>query len=230
MTRHLTLFKKLTDAWNYVGGLSDPEKMPGYSYGLPAQACKAGGKQRGIPGAICTDCYAHKGMYQFQNVQDAQKKRLDAIWKPYWVAAMVFLILLKAKNARKKDCSVFRWHDSGDIQNLRHFLNICSVARQTPDIEHWIPTREVGVILQFLKAGHAIPNNMVVRISAVMIGKAPADKHPLLKDTPGIAFSAVDLYEEGVDQCYAYQNDGHCGDCRKCWSRTEYRIVSYPRH
>jgi len=227
MTKPLELFTKLKDAWTYVGGLSDPEKMPGYSYGIPASSCKAGGKQREIKGSICSICYAHKGMYTFDNVKAAQQKRLASLYKPYWVAAMTFLIKMKRANARTRDCSVFRWHDSGDVQDMRHFLNICSVARATPDIKHWIPTREVGVILQFLKQGHKIPGNMVIRISAVMIGKAPADKHPLFQNTPGIAFSAVDY--EDAHNCEAYLNDGHCGDCRECWD-PQVKVVSYPRH
>jgi hypothetical protein len=227
MTKPLQLFTKLKDAWAYVGGLSDPEKMPGYSYGLPASECNVGSKLRKVEGTICSKCYAHKGMYGFANVQEAQKKRMETLYKPYWVPAMTFLLKLKQYNARIKDCSVFRWHDSGDIQDMRHFLNICSVAKQTPTIQHWIPTREVGLIRQFLKQGHKIPDNMVVRISAVMIGQAPAMRHPLLKDTPGIAFSAVD-YEDAT-QCMAYKNDGHCGTCRECWD-PKTKVVSYPKH
>lgn len=229
MTATPRLFRTMRQAWQYVGGLAQPSKMPGYAYGLSAFDCNVGSQFSKKEGAICAECYAQKGNYVFYNVVRAHANRKAALEKPFWIAAMVFLITGKHKYAKKKDCSIFRWHDSGDLQSLRHFLKIVSVARQTSHIKHWLPTREVGVIIQFLKAGHTIPDNLVVRISAAMIGKAPADKHPLLRDTPGIQFSAVDFDE--ASQCEAYTRGGECGDCRDCWSRDpEHRIVSYPKH
>ena len=73
----------LTDAREYVGGLSDPSKVPGKAYGLPAQKCNVGGKLRKIEGSTCFDCYAYdRGMYVMSNVKKAQARRLAAISKP----------------------------------------------------------------------------------------------------------------------------------------------------
>ena len=102
------------EALKIIGGsLSKPSKMPGWSIGLPAKECKTGGKLQKVPGSVCYDCYALKGCYVFKVVQDAQYRRLAAIASPAWVEAMAHLI-----NSKKPD--VFRWHDSGDVQDLDH--------------------------------------------------------------------------------------------------------------
>ncbi len=40
-------------AWEIVGGLSKPGKMPGWSIGLPAKECNTGGKLQKIKGSVC---------------------------------------------------------------------------------------------------------------------------------------------------------------------------------
>ena len=217
-------------ATKLVGGLSNPSKMAGYAYGIPAQKCKVGSKLAKIENSICSDCYALKGMYTFKVVKDAQTRRLNSLSSPYWIPSMVLLIKGKHANSRGgQDTSVFRWHDSGDIQSLGHLLQIISVVRATPEISHWIPTREVGVLSTFLKLGHKVPKNMVIRVSATMVGKMPPVTNTLLSDTPGIAFSGVDLSEEQASICPAPKQEGMCGDCRTCWDR-DAKVVSYIKH
>ena len=111
---------KTSEAWEIVGGLSKPSKMPGWSIGLPAKECKTGGLLQEKEGSVCFDCYALKGCYVFKVVQDAQYRRLAAIKRPDWVQAMAHLI-----NSKKPD--VFRWHDSGDVQDLDHLKKIYEV-------------------------------------------------------------------------------------------------------
>ena len=127
------------EALKIIGGsLSKPSKMPGWSIGLPAKECKTGGKLQKVPGSVCYDCYALKGCYVFKVVQDAQYRRLAAIKSSDWVEAMAHLI-----NSKKPD--VFRWHDSGDVQDLDHLKKIYSVCRLTPSKRHWLPTREAWI-------------------------------------------------------------------------------------
>jgi hypothetical protein len=99
--------------------------MPGWSIGIPAKECKTGSKLRAVKGSVCEDCYALKGCYVFKVVQDAQYRRLAAIYTAPWVQAMAHLI-----NSKKPD--VFRWHDSGDVQDLEHLNKIYEVCRLTP--------------------------------------------------------------------------------------------------
>jgi len=125
----------IREAWTLVGGLAKPSKMPGWAYGIPAKECKTGKKLRKIKGSTCFGCYALKGCYVFPIVQDAQYRRLNSIKNIKWVEAMALLI-----NSKKS--KIFRWHDSGDIQSLKHLAKIYKVAKLTPDILHWLPTRE----------------------------------------------------------------------------------------
>ena len=108
-------------AWDLVGGLSKPGKMPGWAIGIPAAECNTGSKLRLIPDSVCSTCYALKGCYVFKVVQDAQYRRLKALKNKLWVYAMVTLI-----NSKKSD--VFRWHDSGDVQNLEPLQKIFEVC------------------------------------------------------------------------------------------------------
>jgi hypothetical protein len=43
---------RVSEARENVGRLSNPSKMPSKSYGLPAQACKVGGKLRASKGRL----------------------------------------------------------------------------------------------------------------------------------------------------------------------------------
>ena len=120
------------EARKITGGLSAPSKMPGPAHNLPAWKCITGVKLQAVPGSVCAGCYAMKGRYRFKNVRAALDRRLEALSDPRWVQAMVVLI---------KDHKFFRWHDSGDIQSVDHLKNIFEVCKQTPDTQHWMPTR-----------------------------------------------------------------------------------------
>jgi hypothetical protein len=96
--------------------------MPGFAYGLPAKECKTGKKLQNVEGSTCYDCYALKGCYVFKVVQDAQYKRLAAIRHPLWVRAM-------AAQISSKKSKFFRWHDSGDVQDVEHLQKIYEVCK-----------------------------------------------------------------------------------------------------
>ena len=127
---------KTSEAFKIVGGLSKPSKMPGWAYGLPAKECKTGSKLVKVPGGVCHGCYALKGMLDSSR-SGAQYRRLASLSSPLWVGAMALLI-----NSKK---SKFRWHDSGDVQDEQHLLKIFAVCKLTPEVKHWMPTREAWV-------------------------------------------------------------------------------------
>jgi hypothetical protein len=195
--------------------------MPGKSIGLPASECNVGSKLRKVPGSVCEDCYAHKGMYGFQCVQDAQYARLDKIDLPEWVPAMVRMIGTD---------EVFRWHDSGDLQDLDHLEKIMQVVDATPGTLHWLPTKEKGLLHKFIakhgKRSISKRRNLVIRLSAAMRDSAP----PSTKGLAGVRTSTVhDELRPHGRVCIAPKQDGECRDCRACWSRNVANI-SYHRH
>ena len=118
------------EAWEVVGGLSKPSKMPCHGYSTPARRCNVGSKLRNVAGSVCSKCYAMKGRYVFPNVQGALERRFNSLTDPRWVHAMVVLI------TAKEHSGYFRWHDSGDLQSVEHLERIAEVCRQTPRIRH----------------------------------------------------------------------------------------------
>ena len=194
------------EAWALVGGLSKPSKMPGWAIGIPAAECKTGNKLKLIPNSVCSGCYAEKGCYVFAVVQAAQYKRLKAIAHPQWVEAMATLI-----NSKKPD--VFRWHDSGDVQDLDHLNKIFEVCRLTPSKRHWMPTREAWIKDHLASK----PDNLVIRFSPPMIGQR--------NDT----WPNSSMVVEKDATCPAPSQGGKCGSCRQCWDPSV-KVVSYGKH
>ena len=192
-----------------TGSLSKPSKMPGHAYGLPAQECKTGSKLAKVKGSTCSSCYALKGCYVFKVVKAAQYKRLESIKHPRWVEAMAAQI-----NAKRN--KFFRWHDSGDVQDVTHLSKIFAVCRMTPDTAHWMPTREAWV----KKYLNLAPANLVIRFSATMVDQ----QAPLSWDhTSTVVTDPKDA------TCPAPYQGNACGDCRACWNPAV-KNVAYGAH
>ena len=200
---------KTQEALKLVGGLSKPSKMPGWAYGIPAAECKTGKKLQAVPGSTCHGCYATKGCYVFPVVQAAQYRRLDSIRHPFWVRAMVHLL-------QSKKSKYFRWHDSGDVQDLKHLAKIFKVCELTPDIQHWMPTREAWT-KKYLK--HK-PSNLVVRFSMPMVDQEAAASWPN---------TSTVVTDDSKRTCPAPEQDNSCKDCRACWD-PKVKNIAYGKH
>jgi hypothetical protein len=137
---------------------------------------------------------------------------------------MVYLIRKKTK----PEVPYFRWHDSGDLQSVEHLLKIIEIARKTPEINYWCPTREYKIVEQAINHLESkfekLPDNLVIRLSAHMInGKVP---------DLGLPVSSVhtkDFNYPGANNCPARLQDNECKDCRACWDPT-IKHVSYEKH
>ena len=197
------------EARKITGGLSKPSKMPGPAHNLPAWNCITGQKLVNIPGSVCAGCYAMKNRYRFTNVREAMDRRLQALQDPRWVDAMVTLISGEAW---------FRWHDSGDIQSLKHLENIFEVCKRTPQTQHWMPTREA----QFLKDidPATVPPNLIIRMSSHMINQEPVKQWP---------WTSTVSSQDSERTCPAPEQGNSCQDCRACWDRSVPNVC-YGKH
>lgn len=212
----------IREATAIAGTLSNPSKMPGRGYGLPARECAVGSRLRDVKGSVCEGCYALKGNYQFGNVQRSQYARLDAINDPAWVDAMVVLVTEAGDRW-------FRWHDSGDLQSLEHLQGIAEIARRLPRVRFWLPTREYAIVRAYLDAEGMPPANLTIRASAHMVdGKTP--------DALGVPTSGVHSDWEaylatnpGARRCPAPEQGNACRNCRACWD-SSISSVSYHLH
>lgn len=209
MEADLAVVSRDRQAEKITGGLSFTSKMPCPSWGISATRCRVGGVLSKINGTTCHDCYALKGHYTFPNVTRAQERRYNGLFDPLWTPAMVFLIRWYCDR-------YFRFFDSGDIQGDNHLRNIVRVAAETPQIAHWLPTREIDTVRRVLRDTFC-PENLVIRASATRIdGKAPRWPRTSTVVTEGAT-------------CPAAHQGNSCGDCRACWDASV-KNVSYPKH
>jgi hypothetical protein len=121
-----------------------------------------------------------------------------------------------ALKINSKKVKFFRWHDAGDVQDLRHLAKIFEVCRRTPAVKHWMPTREAWTKKYIDRA----PSNLVIRFSGTMIDQ------PAVKSWP---HTSTVTTAPGSRTCPAPDNAGKCGSCRSCWN-PEVKNIAYGKH
>lgn len=197
-------------------------KMPGSTFAISARACNVGGKLANLKGSVCHKCYALKLQNMRPSVNTGWTGNLDKAVRMInsdparWVAFMAFQI----NKAYEKTGEAFhRWFDSGDLQSVEMLEAICEVARATPHIKHWLPTREGKILKAFTGS---LPDNLVIRVSSPMIDDKPMAGY--------IWTSTVHKHSEPEGHvCPARHQGNSCGSCRACWS-DGVRNISYPLH
>jgi hypothetical protein len=147
----------------------------------------------------------------FHQVQAKLEERYRGLFHPLWTPSMIFLIGWYADQ-------YFRFFDSGDLVNINHLRNICTIAAHLPDIRMWLPTREYETV----RAVQEIPANLVVRVSAHLIDGSPPRG---FSNTSTV----VSKNTEAPATCPAPDQDGKCGECRMCWD-SERKNVVYRLH
>ena len=196
--------------------LGKPSKMPCLSYNIPASLCKTGARLRKIKGSTCHGCYAFKGNYLFPDVQKGLMKRFNAFDNPKFIDAMVVMI------TRYNKTNYFRWFDSGDIHDMSMLKKIVCICQRTPKIKHWLPTREVKIVSDYLKIYKEFPKNLVVRVSAPMVDGEPLKS---FRWTSTVHHKGKPI---GHD-CPSRFQQNKCMDCRACWDK-RVTNVSYHKH
>lgn len=152
------------------------------------------------------------------NVKAVLEKRFQSIGKSKWVSAMTIAIRTYEKSG------FFRWHDSGDIQSVKHLSDICQIAKNLPDIQFWLPTREYSIVSAYVKQYGDFPSNLTVRLSSLMInGNAPSGIAKVL----GLTTSGVS--KDNSFSCPASNQGNKCLSCRACWDKSV-KNVSYKLH
>lgn len=201
-------------------------KMPGSTFAISATKCKVGGKLATVKDSTCSRCYALKLEKLRPSVNQGwlanYEKAVSLITSnpDKWIAACVFQIM----RAYAKSGEAFhRWFDSGDLQSVEMLSAICGVARSTPSIRHWLPTRESGIVKAYKVQGGVVPENLIIRVSSTMISDTPISGHSHT--------STVHRKKESHTghACPASTQGNNCGSCRACWSH-DVANISYPLH
>lgn len=204
------------EALAICGPLSKPGKMPGHGYALPAQRCRLGSFLQHLPKAVCHYCYALRGRYLFPRVRAAMEKRASSLSDPRWVEAVSTLIYRSGNR-------YFRWHDSGDLQDIEHLRKIIQVCNKLKHVRFWLPTREYQTVEAYRRDGGEIPLNLCVRYSVHLVDSVPPLQYGLPVST---IYSAKRDIFSGSHVCPAPKQKNKCGTCRACWSPSV-RIVTY---
>ena len=214
------IFNSIKEAELAVGNLSRPSKMPSYAWSISARRCNVGSKLAKVKGSVCEGCYALKGRYMFNNVQDALERRYNA-WdsdRAKWVDAMIYLMHNKQHIV---NAGVFRFFDSGDIQGSAMLDDINTVAWASPTIRFWLPTKEYKLVKNYDKE---IAPNLVIRVSAPTVDKGFS----------GYTHISTVYNKDNIDTaeghiCPSSNQGNQCGSCRACWS-DKVSEVSYIAH
>jgi len=218
----------LREAIEIAGTVSTKNsKMPGPSYAISARHCNVGGKLVDKPNSVCSKCYALRLQNFRPNVDKAwetnYQKTLaacqDTELGALYVEAMVYQINRAVK--LKGIAPYMRWFDSGDLISTYHLSLINRIARQTPHVIHYLPTKEAGVVSRFVDSD--LQPNLIVRVSSPLIDQQPLTRFGTTttvhtKDTDHVGFA-----------CVARDQGNKCGNCRACWDPTISNI-SYPKH
>jgi hypothetical protein len=200
-------------------------KMPGSSFAISAKHCNVGGKLATVKDSVCNACYALRIQKMRPSVDQGWTSNLvkanGLILRDSarWVSFMVFQIV---KASQKTGQPYHRWFDSGDLQSLEMLEAIADICRQTPDIKHWLPTREAKLVRLYQAKHGAFPTNLVVRVSSTMVNDKPLP----------YANTSTVHNKQGSPQghvCPASHQGNACGDCRACWT-LDVANVSYPKH
>jgi len=202
-------------------------KMPGSSFATSAFACGVGSRLAEVAGSVCHACYARRIERFRVNVRVAWTRNLDqaramiASDPERWAALIAHQVNGYAMLSGEP---WHRWFDGGDIDSVAMLRAIVRVCELTPDVRHWLPTREIATVRAFLASGGIVPDNLVVRVSSPMIDDGPLS---------GWSHTSTVHHRRalGTDEvaCEARTRGNVCGPCRACWS-PDVASVSYPKH
>ena len=146
-----------------VGNLSQTSKV-GVSSGVPTAACICGD-----PDGKCGSCYAKNTERRGGTVGNRANWRhlVKLSENPILHAAAQAYLIDRAPEP------TFRGNYVGDYQNVGHFAQALSIARQTPKKHHWLHTKEAPMLNEYLSQFpegsqewiDAIPENVMGRFS-----------------------------------------------------------------
>lgn len=192
-------------------------------------ACNTGEKLSKVEGTSCAICYARR-LQTFRKNVDASWKRnqmiiermikTDAIDE--WAEAVAYQI-------NKKNLPKHRWFDGGDLCSPLHLLAIVTVAKLTPTVKHYLPTKEAGFVKQYIKrfGADTIPSNLMVRMSTPKIDGSLVTG--LNGYTEQIKTSSVHIDNPTGFECPAKEQGNQCLSCDACWD-SEVDNISYPKN
>lgn len=241
-TAHVKTLKQSKEiAGNVQKGNS---KILGSTFNLPTQYCNVGSKLKQITGSVCSDCYAvkiEKGIHgktvlsselnNYEKWQNTVKNDSYALWINAMTKQIENIARLKQKK-NEKGAMLHRWFSSGDLQGITMLECIVEIAKKTPTIQHWLPTKEKIVVENYIRKYGKFPKNLNVRVSDSMIdGKQNKENLNYTRSSVlGRKSNKNDSHLKGYHCPVAFNKDRKsCGDCSACWNKDVSYII-YKQH
>ena len=128
----------------------------------------------------------------------------------------------------------FRWHVGGDVVNLDYWENVVSIARDVPECQFLIFTKQFEIVNGWIDAGGVIPSNLHVILSDWR-GLSMDNKYNLPVSSP-VWFDADGVEIERGPHCTKnyFWCPGFCEDCAAagsgCWSLKNGETVLFEAH
>ena len=200
--------------------LSKTSKMPCKSFALPAfKTCLGAKDSSGKVKDVCKSCYAMKGSYQWRSAKSLRENNRLSIVNELHTFASEMLFLLKRENN-----NYFRWFDSGDIFDNDFLYEIYKVCKDTPNINHWIPTKARELLdNDTWEKLESLPN-VKVRYSSDSINGEYNSLHGSTAIQKGQQYDDKKVFKCPVN----YDTVKECGDCRECWHSD--KVIAYDFH
>ena len=200
--------------------LSKTSKMPCKSFALPAmKTCLGAINSDGKVKDVCKGCYAMKGSYQWRPAKALRENnRLSVSNELHSFASYMLKLLKKEKN------NYFRWFDSGDVFDNDFLYEIYKVCKQTPNINHWIPTKAREILDNATWEKLESLPNVKVRYSSDSINGEYNSLHGSTAIQPKQKYDDSKVFKCPVD----YEQIKKCGDCRACWHSD--KVIAYNFH
>lgn len=194
--------------------------MPCKSFALPVSKDTCIGRldANGKIKEVCKSCYAMKGSYLWRTAKALRKHNLNETLNNL---EGFKIDMVKLLNGEKSE--YFRWFDSGDIYDNDLLFSIYEICKNTPSINHWIPTKARELLDQDLWAKLESLNNVTIRYSSPSINGYYQSIHGSTVIQKG-----QEVDETKVFKCPVVDERKKCDDCRACWNSD--KVIAYTYH
>ena len=168
-------------------------------------------------------CYAKKGNWRFENVQQSLLDNLKAFNEE---PKEFFNGIINYLNNNDIAFKFFRWHSSGDIVNNEYFKGILKVASNCPGTKFLCFTKKFHLVNLYLEAGGVIPDNLKIVFSA-WDNTFKVD-NPYNLPVTYVKFAKEEKNPDIPE--YAIPCIGKCSECKACWSLVNGQSVVFNQH
>ena len=196
--------------------------MPCKSFALPAgkKTCIGMIDDNGKIKDVCKKCYAMKGSYSWRSAKALREHNLETLNNNLESFKIDMVKLLN-----KEKSEYFRWFDSGDIYDNDLLFAIYEICKNTPSINHWIPTKARELLDQDLWAKLENLDNVTIRYSSPSINGYYQSIHGSTVIQKGQEVDETKIFKCPVG---LVDERKKCDDCRACWNSD--KVIAYTYH